>query len=126
MTNPRQTFKSAKCQAVLAKIVDTLVQRGGASTWDLALVTGLNSNTIGEYLRHMQKVGTAFCSEPAVKFRGGSTYAQWAPGKAALDPDDTVEDMPRKVVVVQQWEPFHRRSQMDCLLFGVPVMGAAA
>lgn len=122
MANPKLTFRSRNSREQLEKIVDTLVARGGASTWDLAQVTGLHMTTIGAYLKHLQEQGGAHCAVPAQKSQCGTIHAQWAPGKAAVDPDDRVDDLPRRVVVRKEWEPNHVRNRMDCYLFGTPAV----
>lgn len=114
------TYTTAHSLAAIDKIEEVLQARGGASTWDLALVLGMSQNRVGEYLRHMAKVGTAKCVERARKYQGGTVAARWEPGRTSAEIDEESDDLARVIVIRQEWEPNHVRSQMDCLLFGVP------
>ena len=120
----RDEFASQRALDTLEKIEKALHERGGASTWDIALLTGLSQNRAGEFLRYMKQIGTAVCTKRACAYQGGTTGAQWGPGTASLDIVDECDA--RVVVVRQQWKSNLKRDPLDCYLFGVPEVRAAA
>ncbi len=124
MSKNERTFTSDYATRVLEKIENVLHERGGATVFDLMIVTELSSNRVGEFLREMKKRGTAVCIERSRTLQGGSTPARWGPGTATEDLPDK-DDMPRVVIVRKEWEPNHVRMGLDCYLFGVPAVLAA-
>lgn len=109
--NVRDEFTSQRALDTLEKIENILHDRGGASTWDIAMITGLSQNRAGEFLRHMKQLGTAVCIQRSKAYQGGRTPALWGPGIASVDIVD--EGDARVVVVLKQWpaalmrDPFH-------------------
>ena len=122
MSSGGHKFNSPRAMAVFEQIEKVLHERGGASTWDLALVTGLSTNRIGEFLREMRRIGTAVCTQRAVRYQGGTTHAQWGPGRSSAEIDEATDDTPRRVVVRKQWELNHARDPLVCCLFGAPAV----
>ena len=115
-------FTSERAAAVFAQIEKVLHERGGASTWDLALVTGLSTNRIGEFLREMRRNGTAVCVERASAYQGGTTPARWGPGRTMAEVDEERDDAPRRVMVRKEWAPHHARDLLVAALFGQPAV----
>lgn len=124
MSHDHRTYTSDRAYRIMETISEVLKQPGGATVTELSLITSLSANRVGEFLREMKKQGTAVCIERSRNLQGGSTPARWGPATATPALEDT-DDMPRKVIVRQEWEPNHARMKLDCYLFGVPAVLAA-
>lgn len=124
MSKNQRTFTSDYATRILEQIENVLHERGGATVYDLMIVTELSANRVGEFLREMKKLGTAVCIERSRKLQGGSTPARWGPGTATADLPDK-DDMPRQVIVRKEWAPNHVRMGMERYLFGPPTLAAA-
>lgn len=119
------TFATARALAVIDQIAAYMDENESASLVELAKLTGKHTNTIGAYLSHMNKEGIVHCCAPSTSYQGGTTQARWALGKGSGAITNGLTGVRRNVIVRKQWEPNHKRSAMDCLLFGTPAAMAA-
>lgn len=127
MAHNGQTFKSPRSLEVMQVISMELTERGMATASELAKIVGVTPITVGSYLAHMVTLGTVHCAVPMQKIQGGALPAQWAAGQGS-EATKALSGVRRRVIVRKQWEPNHKRSAMDCLLFGTPaaIKGAAS
>lgn len=126
MKSGTHKFTSPRAMEVFEQIEKVLHERGRANTWDLALITGLSTNRMGEFLREMRRNGTAVCIERAKACQGGKVHAQWGPGESSAEIDEATDDAPRRITVRKQWAPHHVRDALVCCLFGAPAALAGA
>lgn len=116
----KPTFATLRAVAIIEQIAAFMSKNGSATLPELAAITGKHRNTIGEYLNHMRRQGSAHCVTPSASYQGGTTQARWANGKGDGCKSIPLGGVRRHVVIRKEWEPNHRRNTLDCYLFGVP------
>lgn len=116
----KRTFTSARSKAKLEQIGDFARAHESFTSHDVCALLDVENGQACACIRHLAKLNVIHCIVPQYKGVGATLAAVWAIGPGETAVDDAGDDFPRCVTVRQQWAPNHKRSPMDCLLFGVP------